>query len=173
MSLDEGALFELTPRSRSKVTDIESNLKAKYLNIVNESITDLKAFKKFKYRDLMIKIPSTSLVWKAQHTKTPTAGHQQSETSADASMEELPDDSITMVKQVVSSNSERQQAVNDIEISETEVLIPAKTIITSDNSKAPTQKRKTAKNKNEINENMCICQQTPAGNMIQCNWCQE
>ncbi|CAC5389430.1 unnamed protein product [Mytilus coruscus] len=83
-------------------------------------------------------------------------------------MEELPDDSITLEKQVVNSNSEQQQAVNDTEISETEVLIPAKTIITSGNSKAPKQKRKAAKNKNEIK-----CQKPPAGEMIQCHWCQE
>ena len=88
-------------------------------------------------------------------------------------MEELPDDSITMEKQVVNSTSEQQQAINDTDINETEVLIQAKTIITNDNSKATTHKRKTAKHKNEIHENMCICQQPPAGDMIQCNWCQE
>ncbi|CAG2203189.1 unnamed protein product [Mytilus edulis] len=231
MSLDEGALFKLTPRSRSKVTDIESNLKAKYLAIVNElSITDLKAFNKFKYRDLMIKemkelTPDTSdiIIRTSCHyisnalnnesqrlkgerkrninkkpspitetiqfelsdsfdqlsldqlntPKTPISGHQQPETSTDTSMEELPDDSITMEKQVVNSTSEQQQAINDTDINETEVLIQAKTIITNDNSKPTTHKRKTAKHKNEIHENMCICQQPPAGDMIQCNWCQE
>ncbi|CAG2222583.1 unnamed protein product [Mytilus edulis] len=193
MSLDEGALFKLTPRSRSKVTDIESNLKAKYLDIVNElSITDLKAFNKFKYRDLMIKemkelTPDTSdiIIRTSCHyisnalnnesqrlkgerkrninkkpspitetiqfelsdsfdqlsldqlntPKTPISGHQQPETSTDTSMEELPDDSITMEKQVVNSTSEQQQAINDTDINETEVLIQAKTIITNDNSK--------------------------------------
>ncbi|CAC5398496.1 KDM5 [Mytilus coruscus] len=77
-----------------------------------------------------------------------------------------------MEKQVVNSNIEQQQAVNGIDISETEVLIRAKTIITSDNCKAPKPKRKAAKTKMRSMK-ICICQQPPAGEMIQCNWCQD